>query len=529
MTIRGHCGHRALAVVTVVLLAVGLAACTDGGDGDDARRPNVLFILTDDMAVGDLAAMPRLQEWLGDGGTTFSRAYVSVSLCCPARTTMLRGQYAHNTGVQSNEGVNGGFPVAHALGVESSTVATWLDEAGYRTALLGKYLNHYPRGVGTTYVPPGWDTWASPVDGSTAAGFDYTLNENGRLVRYGDRREDYAATVLVDQAVAVAAEAETAGEPFFTWLSFDAPHEPPTPAPEDEGAFADATAPRGASFDVVDPSMPEWVAGLPPLTEEQLAEIDGRHRDRLASLRSLDRELARLADELEASDQLDDTYVVFLSDNGFHLGQHRLKAGKQTAFEEDIRVPFLLAGPGVPAGQESDALVGDVDLAPTIAALAGATAPDFVDGRDLSALWQGDADGSGRGALLLEHWPPLLPGQPAPDGSGSPPPPGDDIDFAPLVGGDATAEGENPAAGTGRQGESPTPPEYAGVRTDRYTYVRYVTGEVELYDNEADPDQLRNVAATASPELLDRLDRLTRSLAACVGAACREAEEADVP
>src|SRR5690606_28425498 len=111
--------------------------------------------------------------------------------------------------------------------------------------------------------------------------------------------------------------------------------------------------------------------------------------------------LARLADLLEASDQLDDTYVVFTSDNGFHLGQHRLKAGKQTAFEEDIRVPFLLAGPGVPADRESDALVGDVDLAPTLAALAGAPTPEFVDGRDLSALWRGDTDESGRGALLL--------------------------------------------------------------------------------------------------------------------------------
>ncbi len=532
----------AAALVATALLALGTAACGGDGAGGGADRPNVLFIVTDDMAVSDLAAMPHLEEWLGEGGTTFSRAYVSVSLCCPTRATMLRGQYAHNTGVLSNDGTNGGFPVAHALGLESSTVATWLDEAGYRTALLGKYLNHYPRGAGVTYVPPGWDNWAVAVDAGTAAGFDYTLNEDGRLVRYGDEREDYAATVLVDRAAELAAEAESDGEPFFTWLAVDAPHEPAVPAPEDEGAFADASAPRGPSFDVVDPSMPDWVTSLPPLSDDQLAEIDARHRDRLESLQSLDRELARLADELDEVDQLDDTYVVFTTDNGFHLGHHRLKAGKQTAFEEDISVPMLVAGPGVPEGRTSDAIVGDVDLAPTFAALAEADAPDFVDGRDLRDLWHGESEDSGRGALLLEHWPPLAPGQDPGEGSTSPvpvptAPGGDDIDFAPLIGDDPVpeAEAEDDDDGEGgdeppaRIGESPTPPEYSGVRTHRYTYVRYVTGEVELYDNEADPHQLRNMAASAPRELLDRLAGLARDLASCETGGCRSLEEADVP
>ena len=401
---------RLVAVVLALVLVAGAAACTgDGGGerdgGDGAARPNLLFVLTDDMAVPDLAAMPAVQRWLGDGGTTFTRAYVSVSLCCPSRVTMLRGQYAHNTGVQSNEGTNGGFPVAHALGLESSTLATWLDEAGYRTALLGKYLNHYPRSAGPTYVPPGWDTWSSPVDGSTEEGYDYTLNEDGRLVRYGDAPEDYAGHVLVQQAARVAADAQAAGEPFFTWLAVDAPHEPAVPGPGDEGAYADATAPRDGSFDRVDPSAPAWVRDLPALTDEQQAEIDDRYQSRLASLRTLDRELDGLFAGLDASGQLDDTFVVFTSDNGFHLGQHRLKAGKQSAYEEDIAVPLLVRGPGVAAGASSDALVGNVDLPPTLAALAGAEVPGFVDGRDLSDLWRGAAEGSGRGALLLEHWP----------------------------------------------------------------------------------------------------------------------------
>lgn len=525
-----------LGLALALALAATGAACGGGSDdgagagpGAGPDRPNVLFVLTDDMVVDDLAAMPHVRSWLGDAGTSFSRAYVSVSLCCPSRVTMLRGQYAHNTGVQSNEGTNGGFPVAHALGVESSTVATWLDAAGYRTALLGKYLNHYPRGAGATYVPPGWDTWSSPVDGSTEVGYDYTLNEDGRLVRYGDAPEDYAGHVLVQQAAEVAADADAAGEPFFTWLSVDAPHEPATPGPGDEDAFADATAPRDGTFDEVDPSAPAWVAGLPPLTEAQQAEIDERYRSRLASLRSLDRELDGLFRGLDESGQLDDTYVVFTSDNGFHLGQHRLKAGKQSAYEEDIRVPLLVRGPGVAAGETSDALVGNVDLAPTFAALAGADAPDFVDGRDLSGLWLGDAEGSGRAALLLEHWPPFAPGYvppTAPSGTGAAPgtttsttlP--DDVDIAPLIG--DTDGHESPS-------EGPTPPQFSGVRTDRYTYVAYVTGEVELYDGVDDPEQRHNLASTADPALLDRLARLTEQLAACAGATCRSLEGTDVP
>ena len=139
-------------------------------------------MLTDDLDLGELAQMPILQSKLVEQGVTFSNYFVSVSLCCPSRTTTLRGQYSHNTGVETNGGANGGFATAHANGVESSTVATWLHGAGYRTALIGKYLNGYPNTAGDTYVPPGWDEWDSSVKGNPYSEYNYTLNENGTLV-----------------------------------------------------------------------------------------------------------------------------------------------------------------------------------------------------------------------------------------------------------------------------------------------------------------------------------------------------------
>ncbi len=226
----------------MLVVAVALAAAPSGSSpaGQDAEddRPNVLVILTDDLATGDLAVMPHLRELLTERGTSFSNFFVSVSLCCPSRASMLRGQYAHSTGVLTNAWANGGFPVARQLGVERSTIATWLQDEGYRTGLIGKYLNYYPQSAGPTYLPPGWDEWYSPVRGTPSAGFEYTLNENGRLVRYGSAVDDYVTDVYVRLTEQFVTGAADAGQPFFAWLAVEAPHDPATPAPQDADAFA---------------------------------------------------------------------------------------------------------------------------------------------------------------------------------------------------------------------------------------------------------------------------------------------------
>ncbi|HEY5013515.1 MAG TPA: sulfatase-like hydrolase/transferase, partial [Acidimicrobiia bacterium] len=169
----------------LVLVVTMTSACSGSHSSSTtigrSSKPNVVFILTDDLDFGEIATMPNLRSMLIDQGVSFSHYFVSVSLCCPSRTTTLRGQYSHNTGVETNGGVNGGFETAHRLGIESSTIGSWLQADGYRTALIGKYLNGYPDTVKPTYVPPGWDEFDSASSGKPYSEFNYTLNQNGTL------------------------------------------------------------------------------------------------------------------------------------------------------------------------------------------------------------------------------------------------------------------------------------------------------------------------------------------------------------
>src|SRR6478609_5429336 len=252
-------------------------------------RPNIVFVLTDDLDFGEVAVMPNLKALVTDHGVTFKNYFASVSLCCPSRTTTLRGQYSHNTGVETNGGTNGGFETAHAKGVEQSTVATWLHGSGYRTALIGKYLNGYPNGVGPTYVPPGWDEWDSAARGNAYSEYGYTLNENGKLVRYGNAPKDYGTDVYVNKADAFITRSAKAAKPFFVYLAVYAPHQPATPAPRDVGQFASAKAPRTPAYNEADVSdKPEWVRSLPLMSAATEARTDQLYRRRLRSLQAVD-------------------------------------------------------------------------------------------------------------------------------------------------------------------------------------------------------------------------------------------------
>ena len=248
-----HSGLRGskarLAGVVAVATAVGLTigALTGGSSptvptAGAAVKPNILFVLTDDLDLGEIAQMPiAAVEARRPRASRFSNNFVSVSLCCPSRSTTLRGQYSHNTGVKTNGGANGGFATAHANGIESSTVATWLHGAGYRTALIGKYLNGYPNTVGNTYVPPGWDEWYSSVKGNPYSEYNYTLNENGTLVLVRQPRpRTTAPTVYTKKTQDFVTRAAQAGKPFFAYLAVYAPHAPATPAPQDVNDFPGA-------------------------------------------------------------------------------------------------------------------------------------------------------------------------------------------------------------------------------------------------------------------------------------------------
>ena len=489
-------------------------------------RHNILFILADDLDVAETAYMPRLQALLADQGTWFNNFFVNVSLCCPSRATTLRGQYCQNTQIFGNEPPGGGFETFHTNGDESSTIAVWLQAAGYRTMLAGKYLNGYPNGVAPTFVPPGWSEWYSPVKGNAYGEFKYALNENGQPVAYGNQPADYGTDVYARKTADFIQRAAQDGKPFFAYVAVYAPHSPATPAPRHADLFPNAQAPRTPNFNEADVSdKPEYIRSRPPLNNSQIAQIDELYRKRLQSLQAVDEMIGTLVDTLQTTGQLANTYIFFSSDNGFHLGNHRLDTGKVAPYEEDIHVPLVVRGPGVPRGVKLDYIAGNVDYAPTWAELAGAQTPDFVDGRSLLPLLRPSppAPDSWRQCYLLQHGNPAKRSASADAAA---------YDYPPEMAGLLEPPDELPAAEVASLTALParaaciTP--YQGLRTQRYTYVEYVTGERELYDVPADPYQLQNMAAQADPNLLQQLSTRLRELSTCSGASCRLIEDTPI-
>ncbi len=487
----------------------------------------MVLILTDDLALEDVNAdslehMPNLRS-LMEEGTTFENAFVSNSLCCPSRATILRGQYTHNHQILSNEPPRGGFEKFRFLGHEDSTMATWLQERGYRTAFFGKYLNGYS----DTHVPPGWDEWY----GVAGNYLSHMLNENGHIVNY-DPENDYDTDVLSEKATDYVERTAGADPPFFTtdrpflmWVGTKAPHQPATPAPRHEDDLSEVELPRGPSFDEKDVSdKPRWVSDNPPLSAEQKRYMEELHRKRLQSMLAVDDMIGDLMESLKESGELDDTFIFFTSDNGFHLGQHRLGAGKWTAYEEDIRVPLIVRGPGVPEGETLPHMVLNNDLAPTFAELAGARTPEFVDGRSLVPLLNEEP-------TPLENWRRAFVVEAVAERSGAPQPPFvNESSVAPLLTGDPLPKDwRRTSAATAELSEEWGRPWLKALRTENYLYVHYKTGEHELYDLRRDPHQLHNFYKSAPPELVGRLEAQLESLEQCEGAECRAAEDGLTP
>lgn len=501
-----------LALLALAVLGTAAALLRGGAGRSGSRQPNIVFILADDLDadLGSMAYMPAVRRLIGERGTTFSHVYVPVSLCCPSRATILLGQFVHNHQVYGNDPPAGGFSKFQALHHDRGTIATALRAAGYRTALLGKYLNGYPDPAHRAYVPPGWDEWAVPSEDNAYAGTNYELNVNGDLERHGERPEDYLTDVLAGRAADFVRRSR---EPFFLYLAPYGPHKPAIPAPRHAQLFPGLRAPRTPSWNEADVSdKPAPYRDAPPLTPANVDYLDRLYRRRIQTLQSVDEMVAKVVAALAASGRLDDTYVVFTSDNGFHMGQHRLLASKYTAFEEDLHVPFLLRGPGVPAGRVVDALAETVDLAPTFAELAGARLPVPPDGRSLAPLWGPSPPAGWRESVLIEQ-------REIPAAAGEP------DEEAPRLGRRGVLEPPEPAAVAGKKPN----PAYVGLRTRRTKYVEYTDGERELYDLGRDPYELDNLAARSDPALLAHLAAVLARLRSCAGASCRAADSAPVP
>ena len=441
-------------------------------------KPNILFVLTDDMRAWDLRYMPKTRTLLADGGVRFTKAFVTNSLCCPSRATILRGQYAHNHRVLSNRPLLGGFEKFRSLGRENSTMATWLDGAGYDTMFVGKYFNGYDN---TTHVPPGWDEWHGYL-GDYVPSDTYRLNENGQISTY-DRSQIHDTDLFADKA-ANFLESTAGGAPFFMYLSTNAPHTPAFAPQRHQNMFTDVPLPDPPSLNEADASdKPAWVRNTPRLTPENASDLRQLYGQRLRSLQSVDEMVGRLIDVLGKTGELSNTYVVFTSDNGLHFGEHRINAKKWTAYEEAIRVPLLVRGPGVPPGASRSQMALNNDLAPTFASWAGVAPPSFVDGRSLRPLLSKSPPPSWRRTLLVEHW-----------------------------------QDENGDA------YAATIPNYKAVRTAGYLYARYATGERELYNLGNDPYELNSLHNTASTELRGDLTSRLDALSNCAAQSCRSAE-----
>ena len=466
-----------------------------------SQRPNVVLVLADDLDTRLLeehrVGYPHLQR-LAAEGTSFENAFVTDPLCCPSRATILRGQYAHNHHIVGNWWPQGGSRKFRELGREGSTVATWLQDEGYRTVLIGKYMHDYYG----THVPQGWDDWYAIAGGHLSD----DLSENGSIKHYDPDRY-YLDDVLAEKAIDYVRRTAGQDEPFFMWLGTQAPHAPAAPAPRHEDAFSNEPLPRPPSFNERDVSdKPDWVRDNTPLGREEVDEMKDLYRKRLRSMLAVDEMIGRLMKTLKESGELDNTYIFFTSDNGYHMGQHRLTTGKWTAYEEDTRVPLVVRGPGVPKGLTLSHLVLNNDLAPTFAKLAEAPVPNFVDGRSLKPVLGEDPlpPQEWREAFLVEAASEL----------------GEHSRLPPLSG-DARP-GEDWRAVPGKDWGRPG---LGAVRTADHVYVEYETGERELYYLKEDPYQLMNRYDAANPNLVRRMEERLEKLRTCAGPTCQTAED----
>ncbi len=457
---------------------------------DAQTHPNLIVVLLDDADVDITESMPRLRSLMIDRGARFTSNIANTPLCGPSRALLLTGQYAHNTRVYYNDGPEGGYTPWSKGGYDEKSIGPWIQAQGYRTGLFGKYINDFPNGQKETFVPGGWNDFRGILSDREARNNRFTLNENGVLKVYEASSGGYQTDLLSQRLNEFIRSAEANdAQPFFGFLALSAPHVPPEPAERHLAAFPGDQAPRKPSFDEANLSdKPKMLRDqAQPLTPAAAREIDTTYRAMRQSLLSVEDAMEALFKTLTETGELSNTYIFLTSDNGWFRGEHRIPTEKYAPYEESIRVPLIVTGPGVRAGRTVNRVVGLVDLAPTLLELAGAQSSSIAasDGRSLVPLLQA-ADPlkvPWRESILIEHF-----------GGGSP--------FRVRS--------------------------YSGIRSETDVYVEYVTGEKEYYDLVKDPYQMENTAASRSPAALAKLSARVTALKKCAGAACRVAEGAAV-
>jgi N-acetylglucosamine-6-sulfatase len=442
----------------VAFLAFPSAGTAIAHKARSSARPNVVLIVTDDQRWDSLDQMPELNaspEW-----ARFTNAFVDEPQCCPSRASIFTGRYPQNSRVET---LRDGADMD-----EKRTIATMLDDAGYRTAHYGKYLNGYPLGRGP-YVPPGWDDFV----GSVGPGdyYNYKLAENSRVVSYGSEPKDYKTDVLTGMARDFIRSTKQS-QPFFAYVALNAPHVDSVgrilPANQDRQSCFGRTFEPPPNFNAYDTvSEPEWMKAEQPKND---ANMQFQRAATCNTLRSVDNAVKSIVDELEQTGRLDNTYLIFTSDNGYAFGEHRL-TGKGDLYEASVRVPLLVRGPGTEP-QTIDRLTSNVDFVPTILDWANVSPPRrFLDGTSFAGALRGEAGQREPQEVLLR-------GCRSQRGGAAP------------CGGYPSDMGFN-----------------WGLRTATHKYIEYTNGYVQLFDLTNDPWELTNLAFdSAQVPLLEELD-----------------------
>ncbi|HWW67659.1 MAG TPA: sulfatase [Solirubrobacterales bacterium] len=550
--------------IAVGVLAL-LAALAIGGERSHASaegkpRPSFVVIQTDDQTLDQLyasytppggvpiVAMPNTLSLIADRGVTFNRYYVSYPLCCPSRVSLLTGRYAHNHNDRGNVPPEGGYPGFASRAAFSHNIAVWLQNAGYRTIHIGKFLNGYgdePYDNGKT-VPPGWSAWHTVLKADTDHYYyGYMLNNNGAIEGpYGDSgswetreygvRDDfgcpfaptnglpcYYETDKFNELATQELAATPPNQPFYMQVDYTAPHGDfrrpagPEPAPRYYESFAGAHYPhsRSQGFDEGNVNdKPSFIREAPYLTPTEIHTYRVYYQKALESLRSVDDGVKQIVDQLGALHRLRNTYIIFTSDNGFFYGEHRLTGGKFLAYEPSTHLPFLMRGPGIKPGASTGELAANIDIAPTILELAQTKADKSIDGRSLYPFAH-DPTLRTRRPILFESF---VESNDVEENGGGPPATPAPEPTAPPTAVSARARGAKASIAA-------PPKNYYGIRLGPYKYIEWPNGEKELYDLNKDPYELNN--RVKDPNLFpirNFLHNQLLRLETCVGSVCRE-------
>ncbi len=443
---------RLFGLICVMVAVAGPAAGQAVESAQAATSPNVVFILTDDQRWDELSHMPNVRNLIQAKGVTFDNSFVSNSLCCPSRTSILTGFYSHTTGVYYNSPPNGGFSTFHAGPYERThTLPIWFSAAGYRTALIGKYMNGYNKSQ-DKWVPPGWSTWYAENIQSQVGSSGYLnwyASDNGTRAFHGATDADYSVDVLAQKSVDFI-NGTPATKPLFLWFSPPAPHDPAYPPTRYASACADLAPLRSPNVAVIGPNEPTWVRNLKWSASRQ-AKSDTLMVNRCRVLMAVDDAVGRIVATLQSSGRLSNTLIVFASDNGWSAGSHRYQA-KRVPWNESLRVPLIMRWDGhiTPGSHESHVAV-NIDWPETFADAAGVTIPSDVEGHSLLPELSGGSPA--RTDFLTEAYNPTW----------------------------------SPTSGD-------VVPNFCGVRSAGWLYVKYTTGEEQLYNEAADPYEMNNLA-----------------------------------